>query len=181
MLAIWAALVFPGAPVHAATAERAAGEAGAIMRPMTAERLSRIVAALDPDATRHGKGWRLIVGGQIVLLTADAEAGRLRAMVPIRSTDGLEAADLTRLMQANFDAALDGRYAIARGILWSVFVHPLPTLDKDHLIAGLAQVATLAQTYGTLYSGGALQFGGGDSGDLQRSLIDELTRRGDDI
>jgi hypothetical protein len=32
-----------------------------------------------------------------------------------------------------------------------------------------------------LFSGGALSFGGGDSGEIQRQLIDELLKRGQDI
>ncbi len=31
-------------------------------------------------------------------------------------------------MQANFDTALDARYAIAKGALWSTFIHPLSDL-----------------------------------------------------
>ena len=85
------------------------------------------------------------------------------------------------MMQANFDSALDARYAIARGTLWSVFIHPLEALQKNELISGLGQVVNLAQSYGTLYSGGALQYGGGDSGTLQRRLIDELLKKGEEI
>ena len=146
---------------------------------MTLEQLGRIAAALDPDAVRRGHGWRMRIGGRITLLTADEAAGRLRAMVPIRSASQLGADDLRRMMQANFDSALDGRYAIARGIVWSVFVRPLRGLDKDQLIAGLAQTVMLARTYGTLYSGGGMQFGGGDSPGLQRGLLEELMKRGE--
>ncbi len=148
---------------------------------MTIARLGEIATALDPDAVHHGNGWRMRIGGQVTLLTADAAAGRLRAMMPIGRADDMEKAELQRMLQANFDSALDGRYAIARGLVWSVFVHPLRGLEKDHLIAGLAQAATLARTHGTLYSSGGLQFGGGDSPDLQHDLLNELLRRGEDL
>ena len=105
----------------------------------------------------------------------------MRAMSPIRPAAGLSQADLERMMQANFDSALDARYAIANGTLWSVFIHPLSPLERDEFISGLGQVANVAQSYGTLYSGGALQFGGGDSGGLQRQLLDELLKRGEDL
>jgi len=39
----------------------------------------------------------------------------------------------------------------------------------------------IANTYGTLHSGGAAEFGGGDSGDLQRKLIDDLLKKGEEI
>lgn len=148
---------------------------------MTIARLDRIVTALDPEAMQHGNGWRMRVDGQVTLLIADEAAGRLRAMMPIGRADDMDKAGLRRMLQANFDSALDGRYAIARGLVWSVFVHPLRRLDKDQVIAGLAQAATLARTHGTLYSGGGMQFGGGDSPDLQRDLLDELLERGEDL
>ena len=84
-------------------------------------------------------------------------------------------------MQANFDSALDSRYALANGRLWSIFIHPFAALGNDRLISGIAQTVNVAKTYGTLYSGGALQLGGGDSNDLQRDLIERLLKRGVDI
>ncbi|HEY9039832.1 MAG TPA: CesT family type III secretion system chaperone [Roseovarius sp.] len=153
----------------------------AVAPVMTVVRLEQIVTALDGDAVQVGHGWRLRVDGHVTLLTVNEAAGRLRAMVPISRADDLDRAELRRMMQANFDSAQDGRYAIARGLVWSIFVHPLRGLDKEQLIAGLAQTATLARTYGTLYSGGELQFGGGDSPELQRDLLDELLERGEDL
>ncbi|MEO0694373.1 MAG: hypothetical protein AAFY90_16035, partial [Pseudomonadota bacterium] len=82
---------------------------------------------------------------------------------------------------ANFDSALDARYAVANGRLWGVFIHPMRALERDQLISGIAQTVNIAKTYGTLYSGGAMQFGGGDSPGLQRQLIDRLLEKGQDI
>lgn len=148
---------------------------------MTLARLGEIVMALDPDAVQQGQGWRLRIGGQVTLLTADAAAGRMRAMMPIGREGDMDKGDLRRMLQANFDSALDGRYAIARGLVWSVFTHSLGSLDKNLLIEGLAQAAMLARTHGTLYSGGDMQFGGGDSPGLQLELLEDLHRRGEDL
>ena len=145
----------------------------------TAEQVGRIVTALDPRAAPHGQGWRMQVGGRIALVSVDTDLGRLRVMVPVRGEHGLGAADLKRMMQANFDSALDARYAVARGLVWAVFAHPLRRLDKTQLITGLAQAVTLARTHGTLYSSGALHFGGGDSDTPQRGLLEDLLRRGE--
>jgi HEAT repeat protein len=105
----------------------------------------------------------------------------MRAVVPIRSSDGLSDDDVRRMMQANFDSALDARYAIAQGRLWAVFIHPLSALEKDQLISGLSQTVNLAKTYGSLYTGGAMLFGGGDSAAIHRGLIDDLLKKGDRI
>ncbi|WP_113913294.1 type III secretion system chaperone [Roseovarius dicentrarchi] len=162
----------------------ASGQSAAcVMDPpsMSLARLGEIAVTLDPDGVRHGRGWRLNVGGQVMLLTADATAGRMRAMVPIGRAGDMGRAELERMLQANFDSAQDGRYAIAQGLVWSVFAHPLRCLDKIRLIEGVAQAVMLARTHGTLYSGGGLQFGGGDSTRLQDDLLEELLRLGEDL
>ena len=105
----------------------------------------------------------------------------MRAMVPIRAADGLDPEELMRLMQANFDTALDARYAVARGRLWGVFIHPLSPLQKTQFLSGLAQTVSVAQTYGTAYSGGALSYGGGDSHGIYRELLEELQKKGEEI
>jgi hypothetical protein len=105
----------------------------------------------------------------------------MRAMVPIRSASTMTADEMQRVMQANFDSALDARYAIAQGRLWGVYLHPFRELERDQLIAGIAQTVNVAKTYGSLYSSGAGQFGAGDSGALQRELVEELLERGQDI
>lgn len=148
---------------------------------MTLSRMTEIVQALDPDARLAGNAMELTIDDVPVLIIADPIADRMRAMVPIRSAAGLDPEELMRLMQANFDTALDARYAVAQGRLWGVFIHPLSPLEKTQLISALAQTVTIAQTYGTLYSGGALQFGGGDSHGIYRDLFDELQKRGEEI
>lgn len=149
--------------------------------PMTLDRLDEILHALDPEAQSNGSVWQLTINAVQVLIITDAAADRMRAITPVAKTEDLTPEDVTRVLQANFDTALDARYAIAKDILWSAFIHPLAPLEKDQLISGLGQVVNLAQSYGTLYSGGALSYGGGDSGALQRALIDELLKKGEEI
>jgi hypothetical protein len=149
--------------------------------PMTLDRLDAIVRALDPEAQSNGRMWQLTINEVQVLIVTDETADRMRAITPIAKADEVSPEDMQRILQANFDTALDARYAIAKDILWSAYIHPLTPLEKDQLNSGLGQVVNLAQSYGTLYSGGALQYGGGDSGALQRALIDELLKKGEEI
>jgi|AACY02.2.fsa_nt_gi Domain of unknown function (DUF1821). len=149
--------------------------------PMTPARVADIVLRLDPEAAVRPGALELHVEDIPVLIVMDLRADRMRAMVPVRSATGLTAEELTRMMQANFDSALDARYAIAQDRVWSVFIHPLSSLDTRTLISGIGQTVNVAQTYGTLYSGGLLQYGPGDSAPLQRELIDRLLDRGQDI
>ena len=149
--------------------------------PMTLDRLNTIILALDPEAQSDGRVWPMSIDEVTVLVVTDETADRMRALTPVREAKDLDAKEITRMMQANFDTALDARYAIARGLLWSTYIHPLSPLEKAQFISGLGQVVNLAQSYGTLYSGGALQYRGGDSGALQRELIDDLLKKGEDI
>ncbi len=165
----------------AQTTQEAPQEAPASEAPMTVQRLGEIVNALDPDSKTNGFQFQLTIEDVPILIITDFRADRMRAMVPIRAVDEMTAEEVMRVMHANFDTALDARYAIAQGRLWGVFIHPLSPLKKDQLISGLGQAVNLAKTYGGLYTGGAMSFGGGDSVPLQRQLIDRLLKRGEEI
>ena len=147
--------------------------------PMTLARLAAIVEVIDADAVAQGPTLQFTIEDIPVMIVADAAADRMRAMVPIASADGLSADDLLRLMQANFDTALDARYAVANGRLWGVFIHPLSPLEKDQLISALVQTVNVARSYGQSYSGGAQVFGGGDSNGIYRELFEELRKKGE--
>src|SRR6056297_1663675 len=156
-------------------------EAEATEPPMTLDRLDTILRPLDPDLKSNGTMWQMTINEVHVLIVTDETADRMRAITPVTKSDEVSTEDMQRILQANFDTALDARYALAKDILWSAFIHPLKPLEKDQLISGLGQVVNLAQSYGTLYSAGALQYGGGDSGALQRALIDDLLKKGEEI
>lgn len=149
--------------------------------PMTQARLVDILIAVDPDTQVSGNQAQLTIRDVPVVIIMDPVADRMRAVVPIRAEAGIDGDELRRLMQANFDTALDARYAIANGRLWSTFIHPLSPLERDQFLSGLGQTVNLALSYGTLYSGGGLSFGGGDSGERQRELIEELLQKGEEI
>jgi hypothetical protein len=148
---------------------------------MTPQRLTDIIADIDPDAVLTPSGMELIINDIPVLVVMAPAADRMRAMVPIASLEDVTPEEMTRMMQANFDTALDARYAVAQGRVWGVFIHPLAALEREEFLSGLAQTVTLAQTYGTLYSGGAQVFGGGDSNELYDGLLRDLLERGQEI
>jgi len=133
--------------------------------------LLAIVTAFDEEAQLTQNGAVFTIDEVVVTLVFDVNADRMRLMAPISASDDLSEDQLKRLMQANFDTALDARYAIARGQLWSTFIHPLTSLSQEEFVFGLAQTVTLVNTYGTTFSSGAMSFGGGDSnGEIQRLL-----------
>ena len=148
---------------------------------MTPERLVDIILALDPDAAINANGIELTIEDIPVLVVMAPNADRMRAMVPIASVEDVTPEEMNRMMQANFDTALDARYAVAQGRVWGVFIHPLGALERAEFLSGLAQTVNLARTYGMLYSGGAQVFGGGDSNGIYDELFGDLLNRGQDI
>lgn len=166
----------PDTPAEAETTPESAAEPA-----MTLDRLDTIIRALDPEAQTNGAVWQLTIEGVQILVVTDASVDRMRAIAPVTRSEEVTTEQMMRMMQANFDSALDARYAIAKDVLWSAFIHPLSPLEKDQLISGLGQVVNLAQSFGTLYASGGMIYGGGDSGDLQRALIEDLLKKGEDI
>lgn len=137
------------------------------------------IMALDEDAVVTANGATFTVSETAVTLVFDVNADRMRMVSSIGPSRGLGEAQLRRLMQANFDSALDARYAIAQGQIWSTFIHPLTSLTQEDLISGLAQTVTLVQTFGTTFSSGKFVFGGGDSNEeLEKALNDLLPEQG---
>jgi len=153
----------------------------ALEPPMTLLRMAEIIRAIDPEAQPAGNAIQFTIDDIPIIVIADPRADRMRAMVPIRSAEGLDASELMRLMQANFDSALDARYAVAQGRLWGVFIHPLSPLEKDQLLSAFVQTINVARTYGQTYSGGATVFGGGDSNGIYQELLKELQELGEEI
>ncbi|MGH1575685.1 hypothetical protein [Planktotalea sp.] len=146
---------------------------------MTGVRMGAILQAIDPDAVSRGAMTELTIDDVPIMVIVDERADRMRAMVPIRSAEGIEPEELQRMMQTNFDTALDARYAIAQGRVWGVFIHPLSPLKRRQLLSGLIQTVNLARSYGQTYTGGAQHFGGGDSNGIYRELLEELLEKGE--
>ena len=146
---------------------------------MDNQRLGELIQRLDESAQGQPGFWTFIIEGREVSVITDEKADRMRIIVPIAPADKLSNERLVRMMQANFDSALDARYSIAKGILWAAYIHPLSDLGDREFLSGIGQSVNLALTYGQSYSSGAITFGGGDSQTLRRrELIDELLRKG---
>jgi hypothetical protein len=132
---------------------------------------------IDKDIKRETNIWQFKLGARQVIVVTDPVAERMRIMVPIGDAGLLSPELLTRLMQANFDSALDARYAIANDILWGTFIHPLTSLDEKGFVSGLAQAVAVADNFGGSFSSGAVVFGGGDSTRLQAQELLELLKK----
>ncbi len=147
-------------------------------QPMTAVRMGELILRIDENAIQDGASWYFDIIGLDAILVFDIEADRMRVLIPIGDTEDLPKDELLRLMQANFDSALDARYAIAHGQLWGAFIHPLSSLTDEELLLGIGQTANVVASFGSSYSSGMFIFGGGDSGEIERKrFLEELRKQ----
>ncbi|MEM1212830.1 MAG: type III secretion system chaperone [Planctomycetota bacterium] len=114
----------------------------------------------DPGQVQGGNGvWQFTYADETVVMMTDEQANRMRIMAPIGPAHEVNEDELVVLMAANFDRALDARYCLGRGQLWSAFIHPLGDLSAHTFADALNQVVTLKKTYGTTYSSTGVIFG----------------------
>ena len=147
---------------------------------MNNAQLDALIRRIDKTAEGRPGHWKLNIEGHLVVVITDEKADRMRIVSALAKAEDMSLETMQRLMQANFDSTLDARYSIAKGAVWSVFIHPLAALSDAEFLSGMGQVINLGLTYGTTYSSGAMIFNGGDTaGNLQRrELIDRLLKKG---
>ena len=140
------------------------GRNGSLKKEEAGDQQPEEEQALGPGGTNHLP--------PVIHVMTDERADRMRIMIPIRrfNTQNLENLQLALIvLQANYDRALDARYAVHDGLLWSAFIHPLGSLTPKDLQNALQQVKTLAENTGTSYSSSPMIFApqGGPQGGPQ--------------
>ena len=103
--------------------------------------IAAVLERLNVEASGEAGNWRFDYGDTTVMIITDERADRMRIISPVTDGETLGADLAYRLLQANFDTALDARYAVARGVLWSTFIHPLEPLTERQLLAAAASAA----------------------------------------
>ena len=168
-------LVGLGLPALTPVSVRTIAQAQTRPQTMTPTRLEAIVREeVDAIEGRNGR-WQATVGDRTLIILADAPNNRMRIFTPVIPTSELTAPQIQSMLLANFHTALDARYALTEDAVVASFVHPLNSLDETYLRSALSQVATLADTFGTSYSSGAIGFGPADqSGDTPSPAGDSL-------
>ena len=94
-----------------------------------------------------------------IYLVADVNSDRTRLLSGVVEEKELKTEDYKLLLEVNYDRALDAKYALSDGVLWSVFVHPLSDLTPYLIKNGLYQVRNLVYTYGSSYSSTSMVYG----------------------
>ena len=135
----------------------------AVSGKMSGDKLAGILAKVDKKAEREGNIVSFKVKERELMLVFDENADRMRIMTPIAPAGSVSGEVYKRMLQANYDAVLDPRYAVANDLIWAVFIHPLSSLTEEDFVSGIVQTVTAAETFGSSYTSGAFVFGSGDN------------------
>ena len=107
--------------------------------------------------------WELEIDSTRFICLTDEYHNRMRIISPITEVSNVDSEQIIKCMEANFHTALDTKYAISNGIVWSVFIHPLKELSQQQVIDAISQVYSSVKTFGSSYSSGNLIFPKSDS------------------
>jgi hypothetical protein len=132
---------------------------------MTTDSISKILDSYLSEVEGQPGFWRGVRDEIQLFVFSDDAHDRCRIMAPIGEVKDMEPELLQVLLQANYDRALDARYAMRGSEVWSVSVHPLATLAPDDFADFLDQVVRLVKNTGSSYASSDLVFGGGVSDD----------------
>jgi len=125
---------------------------------MTTAAMGKLLESYLTELEGEKGFWRGNRGDVPVFVFCDDEHDRMRLMAPIGVVEELDPDLLHVLLQANYDRALDARYAMRNRELWSVVVHPLATLATDDLPSMFEQVVLLVKNTGTTFASTELVF-----------------------
>jgi len=127
-------------------------------RSMTTTAMGKLLESYLTDLEGEKGFWRGNREDVPVFVFSDDEHDRMRLMAPIGVVEELDPELLHVLLQANYDRALDARYAMRNKELWAVVVHPLATLATDDLPSMFDQVVMLVKNTGTTFASTELVF-----------------------
>jgi hypothetical protein len=119
---------------------------------MTTSAMGKLLESYLTELEGENGFWRGSRDDVPVFVFSDDEHDRMRLMAPIGVVEELDSELLHVLLQANYDRALDARYAMRNKELWAVVVHPLATLATDDLPSLFDQVVMLVKNTGTTFS-----------------------------
>jgi len=127
---------------------------------MSNAQLEEIISTVGDSLSGDYGQWRFKVGDMWMICLTDAEYNRMRIITPIIAVNDMNEDEMEKCMKANFHTALDVKYCISDGILWSAFIHPLKELSDDQIVDAIKQVYSASSTFGTIYTSTRLVFPG---------------------
>ena len=125
---------------------------------MNVDKLQTIYSTISDSINSRNSSWQFYIKEIPILSIADTNHNRMRIMSPIMDSNNLTNELMQASLVANFHTALDVKYAVSEGILWTVFIHPLKELTEDQVIDAIKQVYSANINFGTSFSSTPLSF-----------------------
>ena len=127
---------------------------------MTNGRMEQLLLEIGDKLEGVRGNWQVLYGEHILFVITDSTHNRMRIFTPITEEEKLKGDERQRMLEANFHAALDAKYALYSGFVVSLFTHPLQELTESQFVDAVRQVAVAARNFGDTYSSTDLIFGG---------------------
>ncbi|WP_422106646.1 hypothetical protein [Winogradskyella sp.] len=125
---------------------------------MTNEKLDNIYTSISDSIQGRSGAWQFYVKEVQLISITDSIHNRMRIISPIMDSNALTDDLIKAAMIANFHTALDVKYAVTDGILWSVFIHPLKELSEHQVKDAVSQVYNAHINFGTTFASTGLSF-----------------------
>jgi hypothetical protein len=131
-----------------------------ISQEMTNEKLHEIYTVSSDSIQGNSGRWQFYIKETPLISITDANNNRMRIMSPIADSNSLNDELIKACLVANFHTALDVKYAVSDGVLWSVFIHPLKELSEVQVKDAVSQVYYANINFGTTFASTSLAFPG---------------------
>jgi len=130
-----------------------------LAQKMSNKKLEKILTVVSDSVQGQTGYWQFKYFDRYFLLITDEKHNRMRIVSPIVEEEKLDEEYFKKCLEANYHIALDVKYALSDGLLWSVFIHPLKELSETQVKDAIAQVYSAAATFGYSYTSTELVFG----------------------
>ncbi len=122
--------------------------------------LESIYTSVSDSIQGKDGAWQFFIKEVQLLSITDTKNNRMRIISPIADSNSLNNDLIKAALVANFHTALDVKYAVSDGVLWSVFIHPLKELSKSQVKDAVSQVYYANINFGTTFASTSLVFPG---------------------
>ena len=120
--------------------------------PMSCQLLGRLIYQVGEHVEGWHGFWQFHYLERDLICVGDETHDRMRVITSVADLSEISSDQLMECLEANFDRALDARYCVSDGTVWSVFVHPLRSLTPELFCSACKQVVEAANNFGTSYS-----------------------------
>ncbi len=127
---------------------------------MDNEKLKEIYTEVSDSIKGNLGSWQFYVKKVPIICITDENHNRMRIISPIADSENLSDELIKASLVANFHTALDVKYAVSDGVLWSVFIHPLKELSDHQVKDAVSQVYYANVNFGTTFTSTSLTFPG---------------------